>query len=99
MQKFATSPTKKYPNGRRLPKFSDDQLVKLIGSYDFLGINYYTANFSQFQAPAPDVRIGYLTDRHYTPSGNEKLARFNLIGSSKNGNEKLNLHWIKIIIN
>ncbi|KAL7609684.1 hypothetical protein Lser_V15G14341 [Lactuca serriola] len=78
MQKFATSPTKKYPNGRRLPKFSDDQLAKLIGSYDFLGINYYTANFSQFQAPAPDVRIGYLTDRHYTPSG--KDPRKNPIG-------------------
>ncbi|KAI3493425.1 hypothetical protein L1887_41815 [Cichorium endivia] len=78
MQKFATSPTPKNPNGRRLPKFSDDQLTKLIDSYDFLGINYYTSNFARYQAPSSDVPLGYLTDRHNTPL--EKDPEGNLIG-------------------
>ncbi|KAL4581233.1 hypothetical protein LXL04_017443 [Taraxacum kok-saghyz] len=69
MQKFATSPTSKYPKGRPLPKFSHYQLEKLIGSYDFLGINYYTANYARFQAPSSDVALGFLTDCHYTQSG------------------------------
>ncbi|KVH91137.1 Glycoside hydrolase, catalytic domain-containing protein [Cynara cardunculus var. scolymus] len=59
MQKFATTPTAKYPNGRTLPKFSDDQRTKLIDSYDFLGINYYTANYAQYQAPSFDIPLGF----------------------------------------
>ncbi|XP_022883060.1 beta-glucosidase-like [Olea europaea var. sylvestris] len=30
----------------RLPKFTDDQKLLVKGSYDFLGINYYTANYA-----------------------------------------------------
>ncbi|GJS63731.1 beta-glucosidase 24-like protein [Tanacetum coccineum] len=68
IEKFATSATAKHPNGRALPTFSNAQSNKLIHSYDFLGINYYTANYAQF-GPPPDAGPGYATDCHYTPSG------------------------------
>ncbi|XP_051145282.1 beta-glucosidase 12-like isoform X3 [Andrographis paniculata] len=31
--------------GSRLPKFTPDQVKLLIGSFDFVGINYYTGNY------------------------------------------------------
>ncbi|KAL6341650.1 hypothetical protein AAG906_032771 [Vitis piasezkii] len=33
--------------GKRLPKFSKEQSEMLKGSYDFLGLNYYTANYAR----------------------------------------------------
>jgi beta-glucosidase len=41
-----------YPNsmrslvGNRLPKFTEDQSKMLKGSFDFLGLNYYTGNYA-----------------------------------------------------
>ncbi|CAK9140351.1 unnamed protein product [Ilex paraguariensis] len=32
--------------GKRLPKFTIEQAVSLKGSFDFLGLNYYTANYA-----------------------------------------------------
>ncbi|XP_024996270.1 beta-glucosidase 24-like [Cynara cardunculus var. scolymus] len=71
MQKFATTPTANYPKGRTLPEFSDDQLTKLIDSYDFLGINYYTAFYIQYQAPSVDIPPGYTRDGRFKASGND----------------------------
>ena len=31
--------------GARLPSFTDEQKEKLKGSYDFVGVNYYTSAF------------------------------------------------------
>ncbi|KAI7731780.1 hypothetical protein M8C21_009175, partial [Ambrosia artemisiifolia] len=47
VQNFATTPTHHHPQGRYLPIFTDDQKKKLVQSYDFLGINYYTANYAK----------------------------------------------------
>ncbi|GJR84285.1 beta-glucosidase 24-like protein [Tanacetum coccineum] len=66
MQKFAITPTSEYPNGRVLPKFSLDQHKNLIASYDFLGINYYTASFAQYQEPSDEIPLGFDTDCHTT---------------------------------
>lgn len=33
--------------GKRLPRFTDDEKNKVKGSIDFLGLNYYTANYAQ----------------------------------------------------
>lgn len=58
----------KYPQsmrslvGKRLPEFSKKQARLLKGSFDFLGLNYYT---SVYAADAPQLRNGrlnYLTD-------------------------------------
>lgn len=32
--------------GKRLPTFSPEESELLKGSYDFLGLNYYTANYA-----------------------------------------------------
>ena len=48
--------------GKRLPKFTREQSKLLIGSFDFIGLNYYTANYA---ANAPHLNAGnasYLTD-------------------------------------
>ncbi|XP_047313951.1 beta-glucosidase 12-like [Impatiens glandulifera] len=49
--------------GDRLPKFTKEQSKMLKGSFDFLGLNYYTTNYASY---APDqsnnVNISYLTD-------------------------------------
>ncbi|KVH91149.1 Glycoside hydrolase, catalytic domain-containing protein [Cynara cardunculus var. scolymus] len=74
MQKFATTPTANYPKGRALPEFSADQRTKLIDSYDFLGINYYTSSYIQYRAPSVGIAPGYSTDCHFNASGNGKLS-------------------------
>ncbi|KAF5776033.1 putative beta-glucosidase [Helianthus annuus] len=75
MQRFASTPTPDYPNGRVLPKFSIDQRTNLINSYDFLGINYYCADFARNQHPDDGISHGYSRDCHYKqlvqdPQGN-----------------------------
>ncbi|XP_076890553.1 raucaffricine-O-beta-D-glucosidase-like [Bidens hawaiensis] len=68
MQKFAQTPTSDYPDGRVLPKFSDDERTKLIDSYDFLGINYYTASYARSPSPDDEIAVGYSMDGHYVSS-------------------------------
>lgn len=70
IEKYAKSATAKHPNGRALPTFSCDQRSKLIDSYDFLGINYYTANYAKIRGPHAVVPSGYETDCQYDSSGN-----------------------------
>ncbi|AES67733.1 putative beta-glucosidase [Medicago truncatula] len=62
--------TGKYPKsmrslvGKRLPNFSKKQARLLKGSFDFLGLNYYTSNYA---TNAPQLRNGrrsYNTDSH-----------------------------------
>ncbi|KAJ9556324.1 hypothetical protein OSB04_010938 [Centaurea solstitialis] len=71
MYKFATTETPNHPKGRTLPEFSDVERTKLIDSYDFLGVNYYTASFAQYQAPSADIPLGYTTDGHFKTSGQD----------------------------
>lgn len=73
----------KYPDsmrdlvGNRLPKFSKEECLMLNGSYDFLGLNYYTANYaSPYHGPtitAPN--LSFITDSlvNLTTSRNGKL--------------------------
>lgn len=69
MQILATTATPDYPNGRVLPKFSIEQQKKLISSYDFLGINYYSASFAKYQEPSNEIPQGYSTDCHFKQLG------------------------------
>ncbi|XP_030526659.2 beta-glucosidase 12-like [Rhodamnia argentea] len=61
--------------GERLPMFSQEQSAMLKGSIDFLGLNYYTANYA---ADAPhlmspsiltDARTNLSTERNGVPIG------------------------------
>ncbi|GKU94138.1 hypothetical protein SLEP1_g7666 [Rubroshorea leprosula] len=48
--------------GNRLPKFSKAQSEMIRGSFDFLGLNYYTAFYAAY-APTPNAaRPSYMTD-------------------------------------
>ncbi|WVZ02096.1 hypothetical protein V8G54_022902 [Vigna mungo] len=46
----------------RLPKFTKEQSKLLINSFDFLGINYYTANFVSDAPELRNARASYMTD-------------------------------------
>ena len=41
--------------GRRLPKFTEAESKMLKGSIDFLGVNYYTANYAENAPPSNDT--------------------------------------------
>ncbi|KAJ0483851.1 putative 3-alpha-(S)-strictosidine beta-glucosidase [Helianthus annuus] len=70
IQKFATTPSRHHPQGRYLPVFTDDQKNKLIQSYDFLGLNYYTADYAQIHNSS-SLSEGFLDDCHYKASGTD----------------------------
>ena len=48
--------------GKRLPKFTPQQAALVKGSFDFLGLNYYIANYV-YNVPSPNsVNISYTND-------------------------------------
>ncbi|KAK4753692.1 hypothetical protein SAY87_001796 [Trapa incisa] len=48
--------------GSRLPRFSKEQSAMLKGSMDFLGLNYYTANYAHYAPYANSLHASYSTD-------------------------------------
>ncbi|KAF8396085.1 hypothetical protein HHK36_017697 [Tetracentron sinense] len=50
--------------GKRLPKFSKQQSMMVKGSFDFLGLNYYTANYAANVPVSNSVNVSYMTDAH-----------------------------------
>lgn len=46
---------------KRLPKFNKEQSTSLAGSFDFIGINYYTARYAA-SAGGMNEYQSYLTD-------------------------------------
>ncbi|KAI6685546.1 hypothetical protein NL676_031459 [Syzygium grande] len=48
--------------GERLPKFTMEQSLLVKGSYDFLGLNYYTANYAKYMPYSNALNSSYLTD-------------------------------------
>jgi beta-glucosidase len=42
--------------GKRLPKFSREESEQLKGSFDFLGLNYYSSFYAANAANAPHLR-------------------------------------------
>lgn len=53
--------------GKRLPKFNEKEEKLVKGSYDFLGINYYTACYAA-NNPILPTTDNYLTDSHIVAS-------------------------------
>ncbi|KAK3015482.1 hypothetical protein RJ639_005787 [Escallonia herrerae] len=52
--------------GNRLPKFTAQQAKLIKGSMDFLGLNYYTAQFAVDKSSSNGVNQSYTTDSHAT---------------------------------
>ncbi|KAL3519184.1 hypothetical protein ACH5RR_021773 [Cinchona calisaya] len=48
--------------GKRLPKFTKEQSEMLRGSYDFLGLNYYTAFYASHISKSNGINVSYTTD-------------------------------------
>ncbi|WVY96726.1 hypothetical protein V8G54_028877 [Vigna mungo] len=48
--------------GSRLPKFSDNEIKLLRGSFDFIGLNYYTSYYATDAPELSEARPSYLTD-------------------------------------
>ncbi|KAK4791377.1 hypothetical protein SAY86_031790 [Trapa natans] len=48
--------------GARLPKFSHTQSSSLNGSFDFIGLNYYTANYAAYAPHLHPPTASYITD-------------------------------------
>ena len=55
--------------GRRLPKFSAKQSRLVKGSYDFLGLNYYTAYYAAYSPLLKRAKPCYVTDSIVAQSG------------------------------
>ncbi|KAK1418708.1 hypothetical protein QVD17_27854 [Tagetes erecta] len=70
VQKFARMGSVHYPQGRNesvIPSFTIDQKETLKQSYDFLGINYYTASFAK-SVESSGLSKGFETDMRYEES-------------------------------
>ncbi|XP_050210017.1 beta-glucosidase 13-like [Mercurialis annua] len=54
--------------GHRLPKFTEEEISLVKGSYDFFGINSYTSNYASanFTADPDPTHIRYATDSEVT---------------------------------
>ncbi|KAD6453212.1 hypothetical protein E3N88_07917 [Mikania micrantha] len=74
IQKFAVAPSLHHPDGRSLKQFTDEEKKKLIQSYDFLGINYYTASYARY-VESSGLSKGFLTDCHYKASGQDPQGK------------------------
>ncbi|XP_008384453.3 beta-glucosidase 12-like [Malus sylvestris] len=48
--------------GKRLPVFTAEQSKLIKGSYDFIGINYYTTHYSSYAPHNNSLNASYLTD-------------------------------------
>jgi beta-glucosidase len=47
--------------GNRLPKFTKEESAIIKGSYDFLGVNYYSTYYAQ-STPPTNINMTYYTD-------------------------------------
>ncbi|KAL5567212.1 hypothetical protein UlMin_030376 [Ulmus minor] len=56
--------------GNRLPKFTKKESELLIGSFDFLGLNYYTANYARYAPQTNAANKSALTDSQVNLSTN-----------------------------
>ncbi|XLR18290.1 hypothetical protein S83_046202 [Arachis hypogaea] len=50
--------------GKRLPKFSADEVKVVKDSFDFIGLNYYTTNYAAYSHKLTNAKPNYLTDSH-----------------------------------
>lgn len=46
----------------RLPKFTKEEAILIIDSFDFLGVNYYTAKYAKDNSNEVIPKPSYLTD-------------------------------------
>ena len=52
----------------RLPKFTTEQSKLLIGSFDFIGLNYYSTTSASDAPQLSNARPNYITDSLVSPA-------------------------------
>ena len=71
----------------RLPKFTQEESKLIKGSFDFVGMNYYTTHYSSDQPHNNSANASFLTDARVFESSEYKMRNqlFNLsnLSSSK----------------
>lgn len=84
--------------GDRLPKFTEDQKQKLKMSYDFVGINYYTATFAAYNGLIDPSRPTWESDSlvKWDRKFFYQLKRIFIINLSSNikNQSSLNMHFL-----
>ncbi|KAJ8643564.1 hypothetical protein MRB53_005312 [Persea americana] len=55
--------------GQRLPKFTKEQSRMVNGSFDFIGLNYYTANYAVNNPHSDELHKSPSTDSHVSLTG------------------------------
>ncbi|KAL5214746.1 hypothetical protein ABZP36_003898 [Zizania latifolia] len=55
--------------GNRLPRFTKDQSELIKGAFDFIGLNYYTANYANSLPPSNGLNNSYTTDARANLTG------------------------------
>jgi beta-glucosidase len=58
--------------GSRLPRFTKGQPELVKGSFDFIGLNYYTANYADKLPPSNGLNNSYSTDSRANLTGEFK---------------------------
>ena len=53
---------------KRLPKFTTEQTKLLIGSFDFIGLNYYSSTYVSDAPHLSNARPNYITYSLITPA-------------------------------
>lgn len=62
--------------GNRLPNFTKNESALIKGSYDFVGLNYYTANYAADAPSYKYVNKSYLTDGLVNQTSTYKFHTF-----------------------
>ena len=65
--------------GDRLPQFTKEQSELVKGAFDFIGINYYTANFADNLPPSNGLKNSYNTDARANLTGESCIRCFLLL--------------------
>jgi beta-glucosidase len=60
--------------GNRLPKFTKDQAKAIKGSFDFIGLNYYSARYARNAKRSSNSNKSYSTDSQ-TEQGGMQLCK------------------------
>ncbi|KAK4414872.1 Oleuropein beta-glucosidase [Sesamum alatum] len=53
--------------GSRLPRFTPEQTRLIKGSYDFIGLNYYTTSWAAYKPTPPGTPPTYISDQEVEP--------------------------------
>ncbi|CAI9760942.1 unnamed protein product [Fraxinus pennsylvanica] len=60
--------------GSRLPFFSTEESKLVKGSYDFLGLKYYTATYVKSESNSPGLEVSYATDPRVTYTSEVRIG-------------------------